>query len=287
MTSSQAQNLVSDISNLISLPEVVLRINDMVYKEDTSASDIGALLSQDPGLSTRILKIANSALYGGSRNIDDINRAVTFLGIKQIQDLVLSTTAAHAFDGIPNDLISVEDFWHHSLYCGLLSRTLARHTRKVNMDTMFTAGLLHDIGHLIMFYRIPQHAHEAILMTVQGESIMDLPAAEQAVMGFDHTQVGAALAELWHLPSILEECIAFHHHPENAKLHPLEVIHVHIANAVASLPYSDIPSLEEMRDIRDVYWERLSIDDRLLAECIEEARAQMSETQELLFGQAA
>ena len=150
------QTLIDDIGELISLPEVVLKINEMVNSEDTSAVEIAEVISHDPALSTRILKIANSSLYGGQRQIDSITRAVTLLGTKQIRDLVMATTAAKVFDGIPNEVISVEDFWHHSLYCALLARELAKLSKKVNADTMFTAGLLHDIGHLVMFNRVPE-----------------------------------------------------------------------------------------------------------------------------------
>ena len=116
-----AQALVDDVGELVSLPEVVLRINEMVNDEHANAADIGRVISQDPGLATRLLKIANSPMYGSMRQIDSISRAVTILGTKQIRDIIFSTTAAKVFEGIPNDVISVADFWHHSLYCALLA----------------------------------------------------------------------------------------------------------------------------------------------------------------------
>jgi HD-like signal output (HDOD) protein len=193
-----AQALVDDIGDLVSLPEVVLRINEMVNDEHANAADIAHIISQDPGLATRLLQIANSAMYGKMRQIDSINQAVTFLSTKQIRDIVISTTAANVFAGIPNDVISVADFWHHSLYCALVARALAIHTKKTNADTLFTAGLLHDIGHLIMFNRIPQEELAAIMLTVQGEASMDLIDAERELLGFDHTEVGSHLARQWH-----------------------------------------------------------------------------------------
>ena len=207
----QVQTLINDVGELISLPEVVLKINELVNSEDASASQIAAVISQDPAIATRILRVANSSMYAGQRQIDSINRAVTILGTKQIRDLVLSTTAAKVFEGIPNDVISVEDFWHHSLYCALLARELAKLSRSVNADTMFTAGLLHDIGHLVMFNQIPEESSAAILLTIQGESSLEPYEAEQQVLGFDHAEVGAALATAWHLPEILVNCIGYHH----------------------------------------------------------------------------
>jgi len=280
-----AESLISDIDGLISLPEIVLKINRLVNNEGASASEIGKVISQDPGLSTRILKVANSSMYGGQRQIESINRAVTLLGTKQIRDLVLSTTAAKVFDGIPNDVISVEDFWHHSLYCGLLARSLADISRIVNADTLFTAGLLHDIGHLVMFNRVPEQAHAAIMLTIQGDASLDLYQAEREVLGFDHAEVGADLARHWHLPDILVSCIAYHHDLHASTEHIQAVAHIHIANSIASLPYSDIPVAEDLKRVSPQAWELAHIKPNRLSEAVQEAQQNIGDAQEALFSQ--
>jgi len=150
-----AHTLVDDVSALVSLPEVVQRLNETINDANASAADIARIISQDPALATRLLKIANSPLYGSSRQIDSILRAVTLLGTKQIRDLAYSAIASKMFAGMPSEIISVEDFWHHSLYCGLLARTLAQLTGVTSPDTLLTAGLLHDLGQLILFHRTP------------------------------------------------------------------------------------------------------------------------------------
>ncbi|MBI1423672.1 MAG: HDOD domain-containing protein [Gammaproteobacteria bacterium] len=279
-----AQALVDDVGALVSLPEVVLRVNEMVNDEHTSAADIAKVISQDPGLATRLLKIANSPMYGSMRQIDSISRAVTILGTKQIRDLVISTTAAKVFEGIPNDVISVADFWHHSLYCALLARVLATHSKKANADTLFTAGLLHDIGHLIMLNRIPQEELAAIMLTVQGEASRDLIDAERELLGFDHTEVGAQLAQQWHLPELIVECIAHHHHPAQARKYPSAVAHIHIANAIASLPYGDIPAAEDLNRIDAEAWAMASLRAEDIGEAVQEAQTQIGATQKALFG---
>jgi len=278
------RELIEDIGGLISLPEVVLKINELVNNDGASATEIAQVISHDPGIATRILKVANSSMYGGQRQIDSIQRAVTILGTKQIRDLVLSTTAAKVFDGIPNDVISVEDFWHHSLYCALLARALANVSHTVNADTLFTAGLLHDIGHLVMFNRVPEQAHEAIMLTVQGEASLDLYQAEQQILGFDHAEVGADLARHWHLPEILVSCIAYHHDLHASTEHIQAVAHVHIANAIASLPYSDIPVVEDLSRVSPEAWALANIKPERLGEAVEEAQQHIGEAQEALFG---
>ena len=284
---SQIQTLIDDAGELISLPEVVLKINELVNAEDTSAAQIAEVISQDPALATRILRVANSSMYGSQRQIDSITRAVALLGTKQIRDLVLTTTAAKVFQGIPNEVISVEDFWHHSLYCALLARELAKLSRRVNADTMFTAGLLHDIGQLVMFNRIPEQSSAAILLTIQGESGLEPYQAEQQLLGFDHAEVGAALARHWHLPDILVSCIGYHHDLSAAcEEHIGAVAHIQIANTIASLPYSDIPDVRDLERIASVAWELAGLEPTAIASAIEEAQAHIDETQSALFGSA-
>ncbi|MBI3561927.1 MAG: HDOD domain-containing protein [Gammaproteobacteria bacterium] len=283
MQSLTAHALIDDVSALISLPEVVQRLNQTINDEHASAQDIARIIAHDPGLATRLLKIANSPLYGSSRQIDNVARAVTLLGTKQIRDLAYSAIASKMFAGMPSEIISVEDFWHHSLYCGLLARSLAQITANSNPDTLFTAGLLHDIGQLILFHRTPQHAHQVILLTIQGDADKDMVGAEREVLGFDHTDVGAELAQQWHLPAVLRECIAYHHTPDKAKQFPLEVAIIYIANLIASLPYSEFPDASDLQRINPVPLARLNLTPAMLTEAAQQAQAQIAQTQQALF----
>jgi len=279
------KTLLHDIGGLISLPEVVLKINEMVNSDDAGSAEIAQVISQDPAISTRILRVANSAMYGGARQVETIHTAVTLLGTKQIRDLVLSTTAAHIFDGISNDVISVEDFWHHSLYVGLLARELAHLSKKVNAETMFTAGLLHDIGHLVMFNQVPEQAQAAILRTIQGEASVDLYEAEREILGYDHAEVGASLAREWHLPEVLVHCIGYHHELQAEQDFKEAVAHIHIANVIASLPYSDIPAAEDLARIDEQAWELAGLTPDGIGEAIQKACSQITETQQAIFEQ--
>ncbi|MGD8783080.1 MAG: HDOD domain-containing protein [Thioalkalispiraceae bacterium] len=284
-TAQTLETLIDDMDQLISLPEVVIKINELVNRADTSVAQIAQVISQDPAIATRILKVANSSMYGGQRQIDTINRAVTLLGTKQIRDLVLTTTAAKVFDGIPNDVISVEDFWHHSLYCALLAHELARVSQSVNADTMFTAGLLHDIGHLVMFHRLPEESVAAILLTIQGEAGMEPYQAERQTLGFDHAQVGAVLASHWGLPDILVSGIGFHHDLHAApQEHIAAVAHIHIANLIASLPYSDLPEASDLQRITPQAWQWANLESTSIGGAIEAAKGHIGDTYSALFG---
>jgi len=284
MSASEVQDLVNNAKELITLPEISLRVNAIANDPDSTADDMAAAISQDPALVVRMLKIANSAYYGLSKEVDTIPRAVAILGTNKIRDLVLSTSASQAFDGIPNDLITMQDFWHHSLYCGLLAQILSKKSKKANSESIFIAGLLHDIGQLLMFNQLPEKSHEAILLLMEGSEELETYEAEQHIFGFDHTQVGAALVKNWKLAPVLEECVEFHHSPQNAKEFPAEVALINIANAVAVMAdFDSMSEDDEIPMINPISWELTGLTKNDLPEAIKKAQNEIKEIESVLF----
>ena len=284
MSTAEIQELVNKANKLVSLPEVSLRVNEMANDPDSTADDMGKVISQDPALVARMLKIANSAYYGLSTEVETITRAIAILGTNKIHDLVLSSSASKAFEGIPNDLISMQDFWHHSLYCGLLAQILAKKTKKVHAESIFIAGLLHDIGQLLMFNQLPEKSHESILLLMEGTQDLETYEAERHVFGFDHMQVGAALIKDWKLAPVLEECIEFHHEPQNAKEFPAEVALINIANAVAVMAdFDSMSEDDEIPMINPISWELTGLSKEDLPEAIKQAQEEIKEIESVLF----
>jgi HD-like signal output (HDOD) protein len=227
--------LVATITNLATLPEVALRIARMVDDPKSSAADIGREIANDAALTGRLLRIANSPAFGQHGKIATISRAITVLGVRQVRDLTVGLTAIRTFDGIGNELITMESFWRHSVLCAVAAGQIASRRNGGRGESPFVAGLLHDIGQLVLFSRAPQRAREALLMTVDAADDLALYACERQVLGFDHGAVGVALAKNWGLPLSLQECIEFHHEPGRAQAHPLDAATIHIANSVAVL----------------------------------------------------
>ncbi len=284
MPATEVQDLVENASELISLPEVSLRVNEMANDPDSTAEAMGKIIAQDPALVARMLKIANSAYYGLATEVDTITRAIAILGTNRIRDLVLSTAASKAFDGIPNDLISMQDFWHHSLYCGLLAQILAKKSNKAKAESIFIAGLLHDIGQLVMFNQLPEKSHEAILLLMEGSEDLETYEAERRVFGFDHMQVGAELIKSWNLAPVLRECIEFHHEPQNAKDYPFEVALINIANAVAVMAdFNSVSEDDEIPMIHPLSWELTGLTKDDLPPAIKEAQEEIGEIEAVLF----
>lgn len=245
------QGLVASIKDLVTLPEVALRIARMVDDPTSSANDIGREIGRDAALTARLLRIANSPAFGHHGKIATVSRAITVLGVRQVRDLTVGLTAVRTFDGIGNELVTMESFWRHSFLCAVAAGQIAARRDRGRDDSPFVAGLLHDIGQLVLFSRAPAPAKQALLMSVDSADDRGLFLCEREILGFDHAAVGLALAQHWGMPRSLQECIEFHHEPESAREHPREVATIHIANSVAVLAEigscepADAPAISE------------------------------------------
>ena len=209
--SRDPRNLIKSDLELMSLPDIYLRIEEVIKDPNSSARHVAAIISQDPNLSAKLLKIVNSAFYGFKQKIDTISRAVTIVGHNQINDLVLGTSVMALFREIPSSLMNMNLFWEHSVACGTCARWIAGARKFPNLESFFVAGLLHDLGKLIIFKNLPGPAKAVLRQVRHSDSFYY--QTERDLIGFDHTQVGKALAEHWKLPAGLEQAIGGHHPP--------------------------------------------------------------------------
>lgn len=226
------EEMVAEVSTLVSLPLVCVRVNEMLADPHSTAASLGELISHDPSLTTRLLKLVNSAYYGLAREISTVSHAVAIVGTAELRSLVLATSAVRAFRGIPTDLVDMDSFWHHSVYCGLAARILAGRMGWKNRETLFVAGLLHDVGQLVLYHQAPREAREVLERRESGSGA--LHELEQEVFGFTHADVGAALLRAWNLPQLLWEAVKYHHRAGAAGLHAREAAAVSVANALAA-----------------------------------------------------
>ncbi|MCX7179068.1 MAG: HDOD domain-containing protein [Proteobacteria bacterium] len=276
-----AAGLVKDIDGLVTLPDVYFRINRLIENPQSSTADIAKAVSQDPSFTLRLLQVANSSLFSFSSSVTTVAKAVSIIGTAQIRALALAMSVAKSFSGLPNELVSMENFWRHSLFCALTARHLAREAGRCDPDSLFTAGLLHDIGELVIFNRLPQQATDALLMVLDSQDEMQIHEAEQQSMGVDHAEVVGELARQWNLPSLLQECIAYHHSIANAKLHPREVAIVHLANVCALMAELDSLDPADVSPIDPLAWELTKLGDDCIETAVREAQAEILEVEQL------
>lgn len=281
---ASVDEVLEGIENLVSLPAACVRINEMVENPRCSADDMGRVINQDPALAARLLRVANSPLYGVAGKIDTVSRAVTLLGTRQVQTLALATSAVRAFDGIPNELVSMESFWEHSIYSALAARTLAMECLKSKRESVFVAGLLHDIGQLVLYYRLPELSAQALVAVMEGPGELEAQEAERELMGFDHAQVGGELVRRWGLPLNLQGCVAFHHDPAHAAQHPVEVAIVHIANSIAALAELNSLDVHEAPRIQPVAWELTGLHVDIIESVVGGIQGQISDVRSVLMG---
>lgn len=260
------QQIADGVNRLVSFPDVAHRIDEMIADERSSSADIGRLVEPDPALSSALLRIANSAAFRPAAAIDSVETAVRVVGTKEVRDLTYATSTNQAFSGIPNDLISVEDFWRHSLYVAVISQNLASAARMCRGVSLFTAGLLHDIGHLVMFNQCPKRSREALRLSLDIDDGRSSCSAEQNIFGFDHTEVGAALARNWNFPDTLVAAIANHHAPFADDDQTEVAVLVHVANSIAVMAELESESFGDAPPIESAARERLGLDDKSLLE---------------------
>ncbi len=228
-----AQELVKGVAKLASLPEVCIRVNEMVDDPRSSAADIADVISRDTALTAQLLRMANSAFYNFPSKVDTISRAVIVVGERELRYLVLALSAVRSFSSIPVELINMASFWRHSVYCGVVARLVASHCHVLHSERLFVAGLLHDVGMLVMMNRAPDEEKLAFERSnALDEAALD--QAEQEIFGFGHADVGLALMEQWNLPIALCETVGCHHNVAKAEEARLDAAIVHIADVIAN-----------------------------------------------------
>lgn len=213
----------------------------------SSLEEVGETLSQDQGLTTRILSLANSAYYGLQSEIKTVSRAAAVLGMAEIRNIVLalgvqSLTKKYT---LPDDF-NLAAYWEHQLMVGMIARELSRMSGLGHPDNLFTVGMLHDIGKLITALRRPED-WQAIEEMAENDGILP-QEAEEEYWGMDHAVVGALMLKSWDLPAALVEPVNWHHSPELAPEYSNEAMLVCLANYVVQAvqdPEGRYPELVE------------------------------------------
>ena len=226
------EDLISGAIEVGTIQTMYQRLIQVIDHPLSSASDVGKVIAEDPGLTARLLRLVNSPIYGFRSRIDTVSQATSIVGMTQLRDLAMGTSFMRLFANVPSHLVDMDSFWRHSIACGLAARLLAANRREANVERYLVAGLLHDIGRPVIFMRAPLDAASALLEA--GKTERPLFEVEHKLLGFHHGAVGAALLERWRLPAMLVECAAWHHTPHLASRFPAEVAVVHFADIIAN-----------------------------------------------------
>jgi putative nucleotidyltransferase with HDIG domain len=221
-------------------------------REDSFASldAVAGTISQDQGLSAKILSLANSAFYGLQSQVSSISRAITVLGLREVRNIVLTlgiSQLSHLHP--PPAAFDLKEYWRHQLVVATSTKTLASMVQDVNVDAMFAAGLLHDLGKLIIAMHRPEAWGAIHRLTL--ERAISFLEAEELYWGLDHAIVGALVLRSWSLPAEVTEAVNWHHTPELAPEFRAEAEVLRMADAMAHLVKDPETPLREL-------WEKLA-----------------------------
>jgi len=210
--SQELKVLVQKITDLPTLPAMMATVTRLMQDPRTSAEELGRAISTDPALVSKVLKLVNSAFYGFPGRISTITQAIVILGFSTIRNVVLTTSILKAFSRNSTQKgFDIESFWEHSLLTGAIARALAMERDANFIEETFIAGLLHDMGRIVLSQKlIPEFEKVIAYRQKNAGTWVD---AEQKVLGLTHGEIGAWLSRKWHLPLPFVEVMHFHHHP--------------------------------------------------------------------------
>ena len=257
------------------------QLHEAINNPEISFTGIAAIINKDSSLCLRLLKIVNSSFYSFPTKIETITQAVTVIGTNQLRDMVLATTVLKSFDGISNSLINMNLFWRHSIACGLASRIIATYRRELNVDRFYVSGLMHDIGRLILYIKIPEQANKALNLSQTKDKLLHV--TERDVIGYDHAAVGGALLRAWKLPKSLEEAVAFHHSPSSATRYSSEAAVVHFADIIANALQIGSSGEFFVQPLDAAAWDVIGLPVSIISSIIDQIEKQFADTVEMFL----
>lgn len=231
MENSRLSHIVSRVDDMPVLPSRINKIIKITEDPDSTIEELENEILKDHSLTSKILRLANSAYYGYPRKINTVSQATILLGFQTVKSMALASTVskmmAHELDGYA---LGKNDLWTQSQTCAIISRYIAKEIARANPETAYVAGLLRDIGKTILNHYVKKE-YTTIINKVETQNISFLEAEEE-ILGFNHAQVGERIAKKWNFPDNLVESIGLHHTPEKSLIDPKLVSIIHVADAI-------------------------------------------------------
>jgi HD-like signal output (HDOD) protein len=227
------------IHNLPTIPAVIQKLRVTITHPHADAAKVSAIIENDPAMMTRILKIVNSAFYGGVEPITSVQHAVARMGFVAISNIAMSTFVFSSFGSSDKDVFDRQAFWRHCITTGIAEEivyTACRNkvSQRFGKDILHLTGLLHDIGKIVF----EQHFHNQFAEAIESARVnkLALNLAEQEALGADHCEVGAWLAEKWRIDEQVQQVTRWHHDPEKADPKHYDLVALcHVANYICNV----------------------------------------------------
>jgi HD-like signal output (HDOD) protein len=233
MAEAPLQQIIAEIDTLPTLFQLYSRISHMIADPRVSVNEVSEVVAMDQVMTAKLLKLVNSAFFGFPSQITTVSRAVTILGFQTLKNLIMSTSAMHLFQVVDTDprIFRPDLLWEHSVACAAGARIIAQRLHYPNAEELFVAGLLHDLGKIVLAYILPQKFQVAVLLALRDKR--PLHETEQQVIGLHHGGAGRMLAEAWRFPPFLVAAVSAHHQPPAEGPEGLGAAVVHLADILA------------------------------------------------------
>jgi HD-like signal output (HDOD) protein len=221
---------IENISSIPTLPTVIERLTRLLQNPKTSAEEVGKAITTDQALASKVLKLVNSAFYGFPGRISTITHAIVILGFSTVKNVVLTASFFDAFSnkGEGKAEFNLENFWMHSIACGAASLSIAKQIGSSKKEECFIAGLIHDLGKLILCRYLPHEFNQALQHCSENKQLFY--ESEKELFDSTHEEIGGFLAERWNLPANLQNAVKCHHKPSLAHDHYQTTAIVHCAD---------------------------------------------------------
>jgi HD-like signal output (HDOD) protein len=272
---AELKQRISKLSELPTLPQVVQTVVAKIAQPSTSAEDLARVLERDQVLAAKVLRLANSPFYGFPSRIASVDHAVVVLGLNVVKGLTL---CASALDIIQE--AGMHQLWRHSLGVAMTSQIIARRLGLKNPEDVFVAGLLHDLGKVVLYLKAPEIWNQVEALSKANRTYM--LDTEQTILDFTHAEVAGWLADAWHLPVVLREPMLFHHQPAAAQTARVQTAIVHVADLLVKAMGCGQSGDDLVPALAPEAWALVNLPDEVLAECIEQAFMEFDTIDELL-----
>ncbi|MFC1562978.1 HDOD domain-containing protein, partial [candidate division KSB1 bacterium] len=269
------------IKSLPTLPQVFYKIIETIEMPDSSVQDVKNIIRRDQSIAAKILKVANSALYGHIREVTDISTATVLLGFDMIKSIAVSVSVFNSFPKTEGTFTRFdrELFWIHSMASAEAAVIIADKIGYLKKDRAFLLGLIHDIGKVVLDYYFSSEYKRVVVKVKQEECL--IRDAEIEILDFDHSLIGEWLGDQWNFPDSILSSIKFHHRVNNSSQEFIEeVIITHLADIVARSAQIGSGGDNNIPKISDLVFEKTDLDQEIIEQIVQQLIKKKSEIEE-------
>mgnify|MGYP002640691679 FL=1 len=220
--------LIAEVDKLVTIPNVYYQLESLIEQPNSALRDFAQLLGTDTDLCARLISMANSAFYSFPASIETVDKAVQIIGIRQIRELVLATSVVKAFSQMPLGMVDMNSFWKHSVAVSVLAKSIGQYCHLSQPERFYVSGLLHDIGRLVFYLKLPDLMRDLLIQREAKEEILFV--LESEMLGYNHAEVGGRLLQNWRIPMSIYEPVCHHHSPVKSLEFTAVTAAVHVAD---------------------------------------------------------